>query len=351
MEKLLNTVRFGGEASVLSIREQTEKDQDQILSPYATRATQSKGRKRPEEPCPIRTCFARDRDRILHSNSFRRLKHKTQVFISPSGDHFRQRMTHTLEVVQIARTIARALRLNEDLTEAIALGHDLGHTPFGHTGERVLGRLSSIGFEHNQQSLRVVEVLERDGKGLNLTWEVKDGIVNHRSACTPHTPEGAIVRLSDKIAYVNHDVQDAIWTGDLTPESLPKHCVEALGQTNSQHINALVVDVIEHSHDGQIQQSEQMARVMADLRAFLFENLYEGPRLTEQTKRAERMIEGLFTYYMKHLGSMPEKYEQAQQDQSRERIVMDYIAGMSDNFAVQQFLGIYVPGELGPYYG
>ena len=256
---------FGGEACAV-IREQTEADQAAILSPFATRAECSKGRRRPEAPCPVRTCFARDRDRILHSNSFRRLKHKTQVFIAPNGDHFRQRMTHTLEVVQIARTIARALRLNEDLTEAIALGHDLAHTPFGHTGERVLNRLSRLGFAHNEQSLRVVEVLERDGRGLNLTWEVKDGIVNHRSRCKPHTPEGAVVRLADKIAYVNHDVQDAIWAGDLTAEDLPKHCLQALGDTNSRRINTLVVDVIEHSHDGVVQQSPAMAKIMADLR-------------------------------------------------------------------------------------
>ena len=336
---------------MISIREQTEADQDKILSPYATRAAQSKGRRRPEAPCPIRTCFARDRDRILHSNSFRRLKHKTQVFIAPSGDHFRQRMTHTLEVVQIARTIARALRLNEDLTEAIALGHDLGHTPFGHTGERVLNRLSSLGFAHNQQSLRVVEFLERGGRGLNLTWEVKDGIVNHRSACKPATPEGAIVRLSDKIAYVNHDVQDAIWAGDLTLESLPKHCVEALGRTNSERINALVVDVIRHSHDGVVQQSAHMAKIMGDLRAFLFANVYEGPHQTEQTRRAERMVEGLYTYYIGQAGSLPAEYERIAEEQSRERAVMDYIAGMSDNFAVRQFLSIYVPGEEGPYCG
>lgn len=332
-----------------SIREQTEQDQEKILSPYATRATGSRGRDREEAPCPIRTCFARDRDRILHSNSFRRLKHKTQVFIAPSGDHFRQRMTHTLEVVQIARTIARALRLNEDLTEAIALGHDLGHTPFGHTGERVLNRLSSLGFQHNQQSLRIVEVLERDGKGLNLTWEVRDGIVNHRSACAPHTPEGAIVRLADKIAYVNHDVQDALWAGDLTFDCLPKHCVDALGATNSQRINTLVVDVIVHSHHGVICQSEQMASVMGDLRSFLFENLYEGPHQRAQTQRAERMLEALYLHYMDTPDSLPEEYEQIGRAQTRERAVMDYIAGMTDNFAVRQFLQLYVPGEVASF--
>ena len=327
------------------IREQTERDQAAILSPFATRAECSKGRKRPEAPCPVRTCFARDRDRILHSNSFRRLKHKTQVFIAPNGDHFRQRMTHTLEVVQIARTIARALRLNEDLTEAIALGHDLGHTPFGHTGERVLNRLSRLGFAHNEQSLRVVEVLERDGRGLNLTWEVNDGIVNHRSRCKPHTPEGAVVRLADKIAYVNHDVQDAIWAGDLTAEDLPKHCLQALGDTNSRRINTLVVDVIEHSHDGVVQQSPAMAKIMADLRSFLFENRYEGPHQTEQTRRAERMIEALYRFYSDTPHSLPAEYETIADVSSRERAVMDYIAGMTDNFAVHQFLQLYVPGE------
>lgn len=335
----------------MTVRERTQEIERQILSPRAALSENTLGRDRPEEPCPLRTDYQRDRDRIIHCRSFRRLKHKTQVFLSPTGDHYRTRLTHTLEVNQIARTIGRALRLNEDLIEAIALGHDLGHTPFGHTGERVLNRLSSLGFAHNQQSLRVVEFLERDGKGLNLTWEVKDGIVNHRSACTPATPEGAIVRLADKIAYVNHDVQDAIWAGDLTMDSLPKHCVEALGRTNSERINALVVDVIRHSHDGVVQQSAHMAKIMGDLRAFLFAHVYEGPRQMEQTQRAERMIEGLYTYYIGQAGSLPAEYEHIAETQSRERAVMDYIAGMSDNFAVRQFLSIYVPGEAGPYGG
>ena len=335
----------------MTIRERLEQQEYMLLAPNAQKAAETKGRLYPAEENEVRTCYQRDADRIVHSKSFRRLMHKTQVFLSPEGDHYRTRMTHTLEVSRIARTICRALRLNEDLAEAAAYGHDLGHTPFGHAGERALNSIYPGGFKHYMQSLRVVEFLERDGKGLNLTWEVKDGIVNHRSACTPQTPEGAIVRLADKIAYVNHDVQDAIWAGDLTMESLPKHCVEALGRTNSERINALVVDVIRHSHDGVVQQSAHMAKIMGDLRAFLFANVYEGPHQTEQTRRAERMIEGLYTYYIGQAGSLPAEYEHIAETQSRERAVMDYIAGMSDNFAVRQFLSIYVPGEVEPYVG
>ncbi len=332
----------------MTIREQTEKDQDRILSKSACRAMGAGARPRAEEPCPIRTCFARDRDRILHSNAFRRLKHKTQVYISPRGDHYRQRMTHTLEVVQIARTIARALRLNEDLTEAIALGHDLGHTPFGHTGEGVLDALSRQGFSHHAQSLRVVDVLEREGKGLNLTEQVRDGIINHRTSGEPKTLEGQVVRLSDKIAYVNHDIQDALQSGDLTPKMLPKALFARLGQTNSQRINALIVDVISHSDETGIRLSPTMHQTLFEVRRFLFEKVYQNPRVSEQNHRAEKMVTLLFHHFMEEEQSMPSFFELIAEQEGRERAVMDYIAGMTDNFATQQFMDLYLPGMVQP---
>lgn len=329
----------------MEIVQRTLDMQAKTLSPYATLAQHSRGRRREEEPCPVRTCFARDRDRILHSNSFRRLKHKTQVFIAPEGDHFRERMTHTLEVTQIARTIARGLLLNEDLTEAIALGHDLGHTPFGHTGERVLNALCKAGFRHNEQSLRVVDVLERDGKGLNLTFEVRDGILNHRTSLTPSTPEGHIVRLSDKIAYINHDIQDAERCGELSEDDLPRACVQLLGHSSSERIHTLVVDTITHSHEGEIRMSAPIAKAMADLRAFLFEKLYFGARARVQSQKAEGLLNILFTHYMETEHALPPLYEAIAQAEGRERAVADYIAGMSDQFATRTFTGLFVPTQ------
>ncbi len=329
----------------MEIREQALERERQMLSEYAKLSQDSLGRSVPEEPCSIRTCFARDRDRILHSNSFRRLKHKTQVFIAPEGDHFRERMTHTLEVMQIARTISRALRLNEDLTEAIALGHDLGHTPFGHTGERVLNELCSGGFEHNLQGLRVVDLLENDGKGLNLTHEVKDGIVNHRTSCTPGTLEGKVVRLSDKIAYVNHDIQDAQRCGYLREEDLPKDCVELLGHRSSQRIHALVLDTIQNSANGEIRMSKPVQDAMNKLRSFLFDHLYFEKRIMEQANRAEAMLRVLFAHYLENEGSMPEHYEIRANLENRERSVCDYIAGMSDHYAIQTFRSLFLPRQ------
>ena len=321
----------------------------QTLSPYAMLSKDSLGRSIPEAPCPIRTCFARDRDRILHSNAFRRLKHKTQVFIAPEGDHFRERMTHTLEVTQIARTIARALNLNEDLTEAIALGHDLGHTPFGHTGERVLNDLCPFGFKHNEQSLRVVEVLENDGRGLNLTHEVKDGILNHRMSSTPHTAEGKVVRISDKIAYINHDIQDAQRCAELKEEDLPQDCVDLLGHTSSQRIHALVLDTIQNSAGGDIQLSEPVFCAMNKLRDFLFENLYFNERIMEQADKAEAMLRVLYAHYIKNEKTMPEHYELRASSQGRERAVCDYIAGMSDHYAIQKFKAMFLPQQYEQY--
>ena len=331
----------------MQIREITERREQQMLSPFATLSNNSRGRVRAEPPCPVRTCFARDRDRILHSNAFRRLKHKTQVFIAPEGDHFRERMTHTLEVMQIARTVARALGMNEDLTEAIALGHDLGHTPFGHVGERVLDELCSSGFEHNMQSLRVVEVLENDGLGLNLTYEVKDGIKNHRTSCAPQTPEGKIVRISDKIAYINHDIQDAERCGVLREEDLPKDCVALLGHNSSQRIHTLVVDMIQNSACGEIAMSAPIANAMARLRAFLFERVYFSPRVLAQADKAEALLRILYAHYMDHGGSMPGRFERLASTQGRDRAVCDYLAGMSDQYAIRAFEQLYIPQNRG----
>ena len=328
----------------MTIRETVEQAQAQTLAPYATLAQQSKGRQRAEDPCPIRTCFARDRDRIIHCNAFRRLKHKTQVFIAAEGDHFRERMTHTLEVTQIARTIARALRVNEDLTEATALGHDLGHTPFGHTGERVLDHLATDGFAHNEQSLRVVDFLENNGLGLNLSYEVRDGILNHRTSRTPSTPEGHIVRLADKIAYINHDIQDAVRGGELSMEQLPKDCIDRLGTRSSQRINAMVVDVIAHSEQGKISMSGEMAEIMQRLRAFLFENLYFGGRAQRQSAKASALLEILYHHYMDQQGTMPQNFERIAEQEGRERAVCDYIAGMSDVYATRHFEALFIPG-------
>lgn len=327
----------------MEIREMTMAHERLILAPYATLSERSRGRDRDEPPCPIRTCFARDRDRILHSNAFRRLKRKTQVFIAPEGDHFRERMSHTLEVMQIARTIARALRLNEDLTEAIALGHDLGHTPFGHTGERVLAELCQSGFEHNVQSLRVVEKLENEGRGLNLTFEVKDGILNHRTAGCPQTPEGRVVRLSDKIAYINHDIQDAQRCGELSERDLPQDCVRMLGNTSSRRIHAMVTDTIANSKSGEIAMSEPMRAAMLEMRDFLFKNLYFGERVLIQAQKAEALLRVLFGHYLDVTGSMPGYFEARSAQDGRERTVCDYIAGMSDQFAIRSFEMLFIP--------
>jgi dGTPase len=327
----------------VEIRELTMERERRELASYATLSSQSRGREREEPPCPIRTCFARDRDRILHSNAFRRLKRKTQVFIAPEGDHYRERMTHTLEVTQIARTIARALRLNEDLTEAIALGHDLGHTPFGHTGEKVLNELCDAGFEHSEQSVRVVEVLENEGRGLNLTFEVRDGIRNHRTKATPRTPEGHVVRLCDKIAYINHDIQDAQRCGELDARDLPADCVALLGETSAQRIHTMVSDTIEHSHDGVIAMSAPVERAMQGLRAYLFENLYLSERAMTQGAKAEALLRVLFGHYLGRADSMPEAFEARAANEGRQRAVCDYIAGMSDQYAIRSFEELFIP--------
>jgi dGTPase len=328
---------------MMTLRQRTEEIEQKVLSKYATLSKNSKGRMIPEEKCSIRTDFQRDRDRILHSKAFRRLKHKTQVFISPEGDHYRTRLTHTLEVAQIARTIARGLRLNEDLSEAIALGHDLGHTPFGHTGEDVLNELMEGGFRHEQQSLRVVDILEQP-KGLNLTWEVRDGILNHTSRGSPHTLEGAVVRISDWIAYINHDIDDAIRAGILRDEDLPSGPIEALGSKHAQRIDTMIKDVISTSEDMQeIIMSQKVHDATRELRQFLFENIYIGSTAKKQEYKAKIMLRLLFELYVDKPELMPEEFNKIAKCDGIKRAVSDYIAGMTDVFAVGKFKDNFVP--------
>ncbi len=326
------------------MRKDTEKFEKNYLSPYAAKSYDSKGREVFEEECDLRTAFQRDRDRIIYCKSFRRLKHKTQVFLSPEGDHYRTRLTHTLEVSQIARTIARSLKLNEDLTEAIAMGHDLGHTPFGHAGERVLNRLSSTGFEHNVQSRRVVEKLE-NGKGLNLTWEVRDGIENHTSRSKPSTLEGKIVSYADRIAYINHDIDDACRAGLITEADLPFRTNMMLGTDNSSRIDTLVTDIIKNSYDkNDIIMSDEIYEVMNELRDYMFKNIYssESTAKTEEVK-AEGVIENLFYCYMKDESLLPQTVKIAIKQYGKEQAVCDYIAGMSDGYALREYERLFVP--------
>lgn len=327
------------------IREMLEAEEREILSPYAAFSADSRGRRRYEREDDVRPVYQRDRDRILHCKAFRRLKHKTQVFLAPEGDHYRTRLTHTLEVSQIARTIAKALRLNESLTEAIALGHDLGHTPFGHTGEEVLNKLCANGFVHSEQSVRVCEVLEKDGAGLNLTWEVLDGIRNHRTSGRPSTLEGQIVRISDKIAYLNHDVDDAIRAGLITEDDLPSEYREVLGMNVHDRLGTLINDVIHHSIDtDRIIMSDQTEYAMQSLRRWMFEHIYIGGKAKEEEGKAKRLIEMLFNYYNDHPEALtPEYLRMIESGVSREQAVCDYISGMTDNYAIEKFEQYFVP--------
>jgi len=327
----------------VKIREITEDIELKILSPYAFKSINSKGRMREEEKCDIRTEFQRDRDRIIHSKAFRRLKHKTQVFISPEGDHYRTRLTHTLEVSQIARTIARGLRLNEDLTEAIALGHDLGHTPFGHTGEFVLDKLSPCGFKHNEQSLRIVDKIEK-GTGLNLTFEVRDGILNHTGKGNPATLEGQVVQISDRIAYINHDIDDAIRAGVLSRDELPGDCLRVLGETHSKRINTMVTDVILNSLDKpRISMSDEIKFYTDRLREFMFSAVYNSHGARPDEDRVERIIESLYDYLLKEPDNLPEEFKNICDEEGIDRAICDYIAGMTDNYAMKRFFDIFVP--------
>ena len=323
----------------MSIRENLERMEEISLSPFATLSVNSRGRDREEPQCDIRPVFQRDRDRILHCKSFRRLKHKTQVFLSPKGDHYRTRLTHTLEVSQNARTIAKALRLNEDLVEAIALGHDLGHTPFGHAGERILNELCEEGYRHNEQSVRIVEKLEKDGKGLNLTWEVRDGILNHQTSMMPHTLEGKIVRLSDKIAYINHDIDDAIRAKVMSEEDIPLEIRKVLGMTTKERLNTLIHNIIMNSMGkNDIVMSEEIGGAMQDLRKFMFQKVYTNPAAKGEEAKAERLLCELYAHYMGHIEILPEQYQRMHSEgEKKERVVCDYISGMTDQYAVAKY--------------
>ncbi len=328
-------------------RELVEQREHEYLSEYAAKADESRGRMKPEEKCPIRTDFQRDRDRIIHSKSFRRLMHKTQVFIAPEEDHFRTRLTHTIEVSQIARTIARGSGLNEDLTEAIAMGHDLGHTPFGHQGEHFLDQIYSRRFRHNEQSLRVVDVLESSGSnriGMNLTEEVRDGILNHTGDRDPFTVEGQVVKISDRIAYINHDIDDAIRSGLITTDDLPEESLTLLGRTHKQRIDTLVQDMIRHtSGRPRASLSEEKQRVMNDLRSFMFRNVYHNPRVKrdEDVQKIDTIIHSLFSYYMENPDRMPGDLRKLDRGDTEE-LVKDYIASMTDRYAIHMYEELFV---------
>ena len=327
------------------IRENIEFLERTYLSPFATLSENSKGRERQEPQCDIRPVFQRDRDRILHCKSFRRMKYKTQVFLSPRGDHYRTRLTHTLEVSQNARTIAKALRLNEDLAEAIALGHDLGHAPFGHAGERILNEICQGGFRHNEQSVRMVEKLEKDGRGLNLTWEVRDGILNHQTHLMPSTMEGKIVRLSDKIAYINHDIDDAIRARVLMEEDIPREYREVLGDTTRKRLDTLIHNIVTNSlGKNDICMSPEVESAMRGLRKFMFDHVYLNTVAKREEDRAEDLLRRLFGYYRVHIELLPAMNRQMiAAGEAEERAVCDYIAGMTDRFAIARFEDVFMP--------
>ena len=330
----------------MTVREELEFLEHRRLNPLAAFADQSKGRPVPQESRPedVRTCYQRDTDRIVHSKAFRRLMHKTQVFLSPEGDHYRTRMTHTIEVSRIARTIARALALNEDLTEAIALGHDLGHTPFGHAGEVALSNCLGKPFRHNEQSLRVVDVLENDGAGLNLTHEVRMGIVGHTGSYIPETLEGQVVRRSDQIAYVNHDIDDAVRAGILSNDDIPKAISDVLGNNHSQRINTLVCDAIRTSREtGKFCLSDPVDQALKELRSFMFERVYRNPVAKGEETKAQEMLTRLYEYYIAHPEALPEDFQPQLSFDGMERTVCDYIAGMTDNYAVDKYTEIFIP--------
>ncbi len=329
----------------MTIREHLEQLEKENLSPYATHSVDSKGRLRPEEQCDIRPVFQRDRDRIIHCKAFRRLKDKTQVFLTPEGDHYRTRLTHTLEVSQTARTIAKALRMNEELAEAIALGHDLGHTPFGHAGERALNRVCPLGFAHDEQSVRTIDYLEKKGKGLNLTMEVRDGILNHQTKGNPHTLEGKIVRLSDKIAYIHHDMDDAVRGGILKESDVPKEIVEVIGSNTGERLNHFIHDIVTTSMGKEdIMMSDPVAKAMSMIRAFMFERVYENPEAKSEEGKAEMLMETLYTHYMKNVDDLPPEFLNfISEGHPKERVVCDYVGAMSDRFAIAKYEEIYIP--------
>lgn len=329
----------------MTIRESLEQWEKDYLSPFASLSMNSKGRLKPEEQCDIRPVFQRDRDRIIHCKAFRRLKDKTQVFLTPEGDHYRTRLTHTLEVSQNARTIAKALKLNEELVEAIALGHDLGHTPFGHAGERALNRVCPYGFEHNVQSVRTVDILEKDGMGLNLTYEVRDGILNHQTIGKPHTLEGKIVRLSDKIAYIHHDMDDAVRAGILKEEDVPQEIREVLGSCPGERLNRFIHDIVTNSMGkNDIAMSTAVGEAMQKIRQFMFDRVYKNPLAKSEEGKAERLMETLYRHYLKHIDELPEEFlDLLSEGEPKEKVVCDYVGAMSDRFAIAVYEEIYVP--------
>ncbi|MFA9465591.1 MAG: deoxyguanosinetriphosphate triphosphohydrolase [Velocimicrobium sp.] len=332
----------------MNIRQKMEVREHEILSQYASFSDESKGREREEEPCDIRPCYERDRDRILHCKSFRRLKHKTQVFLSPTGDHYRTRLTHTLEVSQIGRTVAKALRLNEELTEAIALGHDLGHTPFGHAGERALNTVCKYGFKHHEQSIRVVERLEKDGRGMNLTMEVRDGILNHQTALNPSTLEGKIIRFSDKIAYINHDIDDAIRGHIIKENDIPMEFRKILGYSIKERLNTLIHDIVKNSEEkNDILMSKEIEEAMFALRKFMFQSVYTNPIAKGEEGKAENIVIELYEYYLKHNELLTSEYKDMleKENETPERVVCDYIAGMTDRFAIDTYTALKIPNS------
>ena len=325
-----------------TIREMYEEKENMLLSPMGLKVTDTKGRLVPEEKCPLRTEFCRDRDRIIHSKSFRRLKHKTQVFISIHSDHFRTRLTHTLEVSQIARTISRALGLNEDLTEAIAMGHDLGHTPFGHSGERALDTLNPLGFKHNEQSLRVCDVLEKDGDGMNLTHEVRDGILNHSGNGMAETHEGMVIKFADRFAYINHDIDDAVRVGVISRIDLPLNSVNLFGATNTDRITSMIEDMVANSKiAGKICMSPEKEKAMLELREFMFDAVYRDNAVKDD--QTFMVIEKLYRYFRSHLDKLPEEYGRLLEDWNHDTVVCDYISGMTDNYCVNLFNELFMP--------
>lgn len=326
------------------LKEKTYEIEKQFLSPYAAKSYESKGRAKIEDECEMRTDFQRDRDRIIYCNAFRRLKNKTQVFFSPEGDHYITRLTHTLDVAQIARSIARAVCLNEDLSEAIALGHDLGHTPFGHSGERILNKLCPSGFEHSEQSLRVVDVLEKDGLGLNLTFEVRDGIVNHRRSGNPATLEGKCVSIADRIAYINHDLDDAVRAGILKPQDVPKDIVSVLGTTSKQRINTAISSIYRQSAGkNTVEMSKDVEQASNDLRKFMFERVYFTDTAKAEEERAERMLGAMYSYFIANEKKLPETYLKLLNSYDKERVVCDYLSSMTDRYAEYMFKMIFMP--------
>lgn len=328
----------------MTIRERLEAQERATLSPYAKLSSETRGREHPISPDDMRTAFQRDRDRILHCKSFRRLKGKTQVFLSPQGDHYRTRLTHTLEVTQVARTLARALRLNEDLAEAIAMGHDLGHTPFGHAGEDALNRIIEGGFEHRVQSRRVVEVLENGGDGLNLTWEVRDGIEHHSGKVRPQTLEGCCVHLADRIAYINHDIDDAIRAGVLRAQDLPQHAIRLLGESHGERVGTMIESVVRHSMDqNQVSMEDDVWDALMELRSFMFERVYSRDWAANECQKTRHIVTELVGHYMEHPQQLPNEYLEIAFREGTQRAVCDYVACMTDAYAVKTYQKLFIP--------